>query len=424
MKNSLSIKSKFLLLLLLLINQISQAQSKLFLDSLFKQSLGKYQVILDNPKKFKVQVIYTQINRDSENKPSFKTYKFHSNSQYFYPASTVKLPVTLVGLIKLNELKDKGIDINTQMHTDSAFYCQKKIIRDTTCPGGMPTIGNYIKKMWLASDNASCARVYEFIGCDYLHKKLEAIGFDKVRINNRLDGACPGDTAKITPPVYFVNNAKDTLYKQSLTFSSYNKPHPIEKSLAGRYHRDGNGKKRPGPKDFSKHNYFALADLNEMMKRLVFSPYLKPTEQLPIANEDRLFVLKHAAMMPKESDFEIYHTKDYYDTYKKYHVYASAVATVKDDSIRVFNIVGRAYGFLIDCAYIVDFKNNIEYMLTASIFVNQRGDIGGGRYEYEVLGLPFLKDMSLSIYDYEKKRVKKHQPDLKEFNFFDYKLIK
>lgn len=414
----------WLLALVLVANYISTAQSKSFLDSLLRKNLSKYSVLLDNPGKYKLQVIYTQINRDAENKPSFKTFKYQVNSRYFYPASTVKLPVTIAGLIKLNELKSKGIDLNTPMYTDSAFYCQKKITIDTTCQGNKPTLGSYIQKMWLVSDNASCARTYEFVGCDYLHKQLETNGFEKVRINNRLDGSCPGDTAKITPPVYFVNALKDTIYKQELTFSAYRKPHPIEKSFAGRYHRDARGKKRPGPKDFSKHNYLAISDLHEMMKRLVFQPHLKSDEQFPIKEEDRLMVLKHSAMLPRESEFKQYHTKDYYDSYKKYFIYGSSVATIKDDSIRIFNIVGRAYGFLIDCAYVVDFKNHIEYLLTASVFVNQRGDIGGGKYEYEALGLPFLKDVSLCLYDYEKRRTKKHQPDLKEFNFFDYKQIK
>lgn len=398
----------------------SKSQSEFSLDSLLKQNLPRYAQILGNPSKYKLQVIYTQINRNETNVPSFKTYKVHPNTKYFYPASTVKLPVTLVGLMKLKELKSKGINLNTPMFTDSAYFCQKKITKDTTSATGYPNLATYIKKMWLVSDNASCARVYEFIGCDYLHKKLETIGFDKVRISNRLDGACPGDTSKITPPVCFLNSTNDTLYKQGLTFSAYNEPHPIEKSLAGIYHRDTNGKKRSGPKNFSKHNYFALADLNEMMKRLVFNPYLKENEQLAIDNQDRLFVLKHAAMLPRESEFTMYHTKDYYDSYKKYFVYGSAAATIKDDSIRVFNIVGRAYGFLIDCAYIVDLKNDIEYLLTAAVFVNQRNDIGSGRYEYECLGLPFLRDLSLCVYKYERKREKKRRPDLKEFNYFNY----
>jgi hypothetical protein len=154
---------------------------------------------------------------------------------------------------------------------------------------------------------------------------------------------------------------------------------------------------------------------------LVFNPYLKPEEQLPINDNHRLFVLKESGKMPKESEYPKYDKKEYYDSYKKYFMYGSAVATIDSGSIRVFNIVGRAYGFLIDCAYIVDFKNHLEFMLTASVFVNERRDIGSGKYEYEALGLPFLRDLSIGIYNYEKKRVKTNQPDLKEFNFFDYK---
>ena len=414
-------KSLLALSLLFILSYNSISQTKFNFDSILKSNLVKYAAILENPNKYKLQIIYTQINRNTDNQPSFKTYKFHPNKTYFYPASTVKLPVTLVALMKLKELKEKGLDLDTPMLTDSAYFCQRKVFKDTTSLTGYPSLSTYIKKMWLVSDNWSCARVYEFIGCDYLHKQLETNGFKNVRINNRLDGACPGDTAKVTPPLYFLNTNKDTVYKQSLQFATYNKTHPIEKSLAGVKHRDANGKKRPGPKDFSKHNYLALADVHEMMRRLVFNPYLKPEEKLPIDNSDRVFVLKQAGMLPKESEFPKYDKKEYYDSYKKYFMYGSAVATIKGDSIRVFNIVGRAYGFLIDCAYIIDLKNNVEFMLSASVFVNERRDIGSGKYEYESLGLPFLKDLSLSVYNYEKKRLKTNQPDLKEFNFFDYK---
>lgn len=417
--NQNSSLAAYSLLLLVSINSISQ--NKFNFDSLIKSTLPKYAAILDNPNKFKLQIIYTQINRDADNKPAFKNFRVHPNKTYLYPASTIKLPITLVSLMKLNDLKEKGVTLDSPMLTDSAYFCQKKVYKDTTAPGHYPSLSLYIKKMWLVSDNWSCARVYEFIGCDYFHKQLEQNGFKNVRINNRLDGSCPGDTAKVTPPVYFLSASYDTIYKQGLSFSQYNKPHPIEKSLAGVTHRDANGKKRKGPKNFSKHNYFTLADAHELMRRLVFNPFLKTEEKLPIDNNDRLIVLKYAGMMPRESEFPKYDKKEYYDSYKKYFMYGSAVATITADSIRVFNIVGRAYGFLIDCAYIIDLKNSVEFMLSASVFVNERRDIGSGKYEYEALGLPFLRDLSLGIYNYEKKRDKKHIPDLKEFNYFDYK---
>src|SRR4051794_31650489 len=51
---------------------------------------------------FNVQIIYTQINRQANNEPVFKNYYFNVNPQkYFYPASTVKMPVALMALQRL-----------------------------------------------------------------------------------------------------------------------------------------------------------------------------------------------------------------------------------------------------------------------------------------------------------------------------------
>ena len=146
--------------------------------------------ILKNPSKYKLQIIYTQINRAQNNKPQFKDFKCRASKRYFYPASTVKLPVSLLALIKLEELNIKGLDKSTRMITDSVFFCQKKVSVDSTSQSFYPTLENYIKKMFLVSDNYSCARVYEFVGHDYAHKKLSELGYKNIRLFNRLDGQC------------------------------------------------------------------------------------------------------------------------------------------------------------------------------------------------------------------------------------------
>ena len=400
-----------LFLFAFLLSFSAQSQTSPFLDSLLKTTLTSYGNVLSQPTKYKLQVMYTQINRDENNEPAFKEFKFHPYKEYFYPASVVKLPVSLVALLKLQELKEKGIGLETSMITDSAYYCQRKISSDTSTAGDFPSVGNYIKKMLLVSDNAACARTYEFIGCDYLHKKLEDIGYQNIRITNRLDGSCLGDTAKITPPIYFLGEKNDTIYRQPLTFPDYKKTHPIDNSKVGKQYVGLDGKRNPGPKDFSSHNYLPLSDLHDMMRRIIFNNHLNGDNKLPLTDENWKFMVKQLGMMPKESDYPKYDKKTYYDSFKKYFLYGSAVATIKGDSIRVFNIVGRAYGFLIDCAYIVDFKNKVEFLLSSSIYVNERDVIGSGKYEYDQIGLPFLRDLSKTIYNYERKRVKKHTPD-------------
>ena len=84
-------------------------------------------------------------------------------------------------------------------------------------------------------------------------------------------------------------------------------------------------------------------------------------------------------------------------------------------SIRIFNKIGGAYGYLIDNAYIVDFDHGVEFMLSAVINTNRDGVYNDDKYDYKTIGYPFLKDLGQLIYQYELKRKREHTPDLDEF---------
>lgn len=85
-------------------------------------------------------------------------------------------------------------------------------------------------------------------------------------------------------------------------------------------------------------------------------------------------------------------------------------------NIRIFNKVGQAYGYLTDNAYIVDFKNGVEFLLSAVIYVNDNQIFNDDKYEYDEIGFPFLANLGKVIYEYELKRNKKFSPDLSKFN--------
>src|SRR5258708_28032007 len=90
-----------------MIPETDNSKTDSFLANLLKEYPQYFDSILKNKKAWNVQVIYTQINRDKNNVPSFKDYYFNVDaSKYFYPASTVKLPIALLALQKLNDLKD------------------------------------------------------------------------------------------------------------------------------------------------------------------------------------------------------------------------------------------------------------------------------------------------------------------------------
>jgi beta-lactamase class A len=168
-----------------------------FLEALMQQYPQYFDGILKNRNSQNVQIIYTQVNRHANGTPDLTPYYFNVNAdKYFYPASTVKLPIVLLALQKLNELKSKaspnggagqGIDINSTMITDTAYSGQSAVLNEPTAIDGRPTIAHYIKKILMVSDNDAYNRLYEFLGQEYINAELKKKGFKNVQILHRLN---------------------------------------------------------------------------------------------------------------------------------------------------------------------------------------------------------------------------------------------
>jgi hypothetical protein len=98
---------------------------------------------------------------------------------------------------------------------------------------------------------------------------------------------------------------------------------------------------------------------------------------------------------------------------------AARAMLIRASGYSIFNKEGDAYGFLSDIAYIVDFKNGVEFFLSANIYCNSDGIFNDDHYDYENVGKPFLKNLGRAIYQYELQRKKKFKPDLSKFRL-DY----
>jgi hypothetical protein len=100
----------------------------------------------------------------------------------------------------------------------------------------------------------------------------------------------------------------------------------------------------------------------------------------------------------------------------KFILYGGEKGTLPKN-IRIFNKVGDAYGHLIDVAYVADFKNNIEFFVSAAIYCNKDGILNDNQYDYDSVGFPFLKNIGRVLYDLELSRKKNIQPDLSPLIF-------
>lgn len=387
--------------------------ASIFLNELLKQYPDYFQSVLSNPEN-RVQIIYTQIDHRRNGRPRFTDHYFNvSDSSYFYPASTVKLPIAVLALQKLNELKIAGLDKNTMMITEADHSGQTEVYNDPTTPDGRPTIAHYIKKILLVSDNDAFNRLYEFLGQEYINNTLHKMGYNEAQIIHRLDISLSEDENRHTNPIKFFDTSGKIVYEKQAEQSKL--------QYAVRNTKMGQGFYRGGqlvnePFDFSKKNRLSLKTLHSIIRSIMFPEIAPAKQRFNLTKTDYDFLRKYMSMMPQESNFPFYDNENYWDTYVKFLFYGSEKGAAKE-GIRVFNKVGDAYGFLIDAAYFANFNNNIEFQLSAIIHCNSDGVFNDDKYDYDTIGLPFMKHLGQVIYEYELKRKRKVIPDLNRFRF-------
>jgi len=388
-------------------------EDNLILDILRSRESPVIDTVLADPEKYALQILYTQIDRDEDNEPSFTQYAYGVNpNNYFYPASTVKFPVALLALQKLKELGIEGLDKYTTMVTDSAFAGQERVEYDTTSESGRPSVGHYIKKIFVVSDNDAYNRLYEFLGQDYINNELHEKGFEDVKIVHRLAVFNNAEQNRNTNPVTFYDNAK-VLYQQDLVTSD-------QDWLMGNAIPMGQGYIRNDtlinePKDFGQNNFISVGNLQDMLKAVIFPESVPESQRFDLSEEDYQYIYQYMSQLPRETTFPNYAAdSSFYDSYSKFFLFGDTKEQLPDN-IRIFNKIGMAYGFLTDNAYIVDLERNVEFMLTAVIYTNENEIFNDGVYEYDEIGLPFLSELGRAIFEYEMARERALQPDLSKF---------
>ncbi len=376
--------------MLIMLAACSKKESPNFEERLYSNEFLKSVI---NDHKHEVQIIYTDITRDSLNSPTFTTYTFQPDSnKYFYPASTVKMPVAILALEKLNELNIDGLDKYTAMLTDSVFSGQSAVSVDSTSESGLPSIAHYIKKLFIVSDNDAYNRLYEFLGQDYINNKLREKGYTKTKIRHRLSIALSKEENLANNPIRFIQN--DTMI--------YSEPLRHDKGVSsGKDIFKGRGFIKNDslinePFDFSQKNFFPLHEQQRMLKAIFFPETLPEESQFNLTEDDYEFIKKCMSRLPGDSDYPNYDQEEYYDAYVKFLIYGNDKEPIPDH-IKIYNKIGQAYGYMTDNAYIVNNRTGKEVMLSATIHVNENEIYNDGVYEYDSIGYRFMKELGRGL---------------------------
>jgi hypothetical protein len=385
-------------------------------EQLMLSKPAEFSDILRNRDSLMVQVIYTQIDRNRNNRPTFTNYYFNIDpAQYYYPASTVKLPTALLALEKINRMEKKGLKTNSSMVTESATAYQSPVYNDPTSQDGRPTIDNYIKKIFLVSDNDAFNRLYEFLGQEQINEQLHKKGYAQTDILHRLSIFLPEEENRKTNPILFLDDSAQVIYSQPMKYTG--RTYPTRNDSLGKAYYS-RGELINQPMNFSAKNRLPLQELHSMMRTVMFPASVKKKHRFKLTADQYRFVWQYLSQYPSEGSYPPYDSTAYWDAYGKFLYWGGEKGDLPRN-FRSFSKEGDAYGFLIDAAYIVDFDKNIEFLLSAVIYCNKDGILNDDQYDYNTVGLPFMKHLGRLIYEHESKRQRTRQPDLSTFRL-DY----
>ncbi len=291
------------------------------------------------------------------------------SSEYFYPASTVKLPVALLAAERISG--DSLIGLDT-----------KYTIGDAT---QVHTVANDIELIFAISDNEAFNRLYDWLGRDWINQRLFELGYRETQIIHRL--AVADASRPERPALRFYSPETD----QPILFHGSDAKKPESLKLVGRLkgiaHID-NGQQLEQGFNFSNKNSFALGDQHLMLQRLYLGiPDFALSE--PAAD----FIKTAMANVPRDIGIE---DPEYYDSYVKFFVFGDQHEPI-DSPVKIHNKVGYAYGTLTDNAYIVDQENGVAFFLSATLLVNENGVFNDDNYEYDEVGIPFLAELGRQL---------------------------
>ncbi|MEH6759878.1 MAG: serine hydrolase [Maribacter arcticus] len=362
-----------------LISCSSKEQNLNFLETALSSKNPKIKRVMDSIENYQVQIRYTQIDRRNDS-VIFTDYDFQVNdSNYFYPASTVKFPTAVLALERLNTTDT--LSMNTK------YYVEGDTIEST--------FKLDVSEIFAVSDNLANNRLVELLGFEEINNSLRKKGITPVRIAHRLGQH--SDDLRTKPLIVYLNDSSTGITKSILNKT------PLELNLLNV--TKGSGYYQDDiliiePFDFSSKNYFPISSQHNLIKRVIFPQNFDISERFNLSDEQHKYLLSTMHTVPRKAGYD---QNSYYDGYCKFFIYGDTKENIPEH-LEIYNKVGFAYGTLTDCAYIKDTKKKIDFLLTATILVNKDGIFNDDAYEYDEIGIPFLAQLGREIYQQELKR--------------------
>ena len=359
------------------------------IKSAFKKDEFLKKIVKDKDK-YELQIAFTEISRNKDGEPIFKDFEFQvDENKYFYPASTTKLPIVVLALDKINELRSSGIDITLKSKIlISSNHSKKNEIQLDT----ITSFQNLIADVFLVSDNYSSNILIDFIGYNYFNTKMSQAGLKNTYLNHKFN---PDPYGNIDWLIQTVDKQLISSNQEQIIVTANQNISGLKKGE----NKFQDGSIVSGSLDFSQKNRHSIRDMHNLLKRIIFPSKLDKENAFNLNVEDYDFLRYWMSRYTYEDLGDKFRNdKKYFDSYNKFFIHGSDTV-VNNRNIRVYNKLGQAYGTSVDNAYIRNYQDDIEFVLTATIYTNKNKTINDNVYEYDETAIPFLAKLSQSLYN-------------------------
>jgi Beta-lactamase enzyme family len=358
--------------------------------------------VLAAPEQYRFQVLYGEIVTKN-GKPALERRSYRADAEYFFPASSMKMPIALAAYDRLAALRSSGKphltpDATLRIHPVSG--------------NGEPvvtTLARETRRALIVSDNFSANRLLALVGHRELHKTLWGLGLGSARVHTGFATGAELDPAEVSPDIDVVLS-DGAVERLAARRSTLDLPATDATGLDIGTAKIVDGRRVDGPLSFADKNAMKLRELQDTLVHIM-RPDLLPSIATKSAGkphpanarggnpatdtasrEDLELLRQTLGTLPSESGIAGYDRNIVADY--QLSPFLRGIERVRPRGrFQIYSKVGQAYGFLIHNAYVIDKDTGRAFFLIASIFSDPDGTMNDDRYGYDTISFPALADV-------------------------------
>ena len=336
--------------------------------------------ILKNESEFQIQFLFIPIKNIQ--KEWNQSIEFGTN-KYFYPASMVKLP-TAIAAYEMFHANNLNTTIPLAIHT----FCGVEKSHNNV------SLDSLIYRALVLSDDNAFNALIAIVGREKVNDLFNRLQFSKAQMFHSFAHCTGFELNKSASFDILQKEGKSNSVKGEIEKKA---PLPLDANFAkaGKYFYNKEGKLVQEARTFSKNNYLTL----RQMADLILWVNKEDTTKLKLSKSQFQFLQKSLSDLPKQMVLSREEAKFKNGFLTNYFFYGSNPKAKEIEGLKITNMVGLSHGFLSEIALVEDEKTNSSYIIGAVIYTNKKGIVGDGIYEYEKVGLPYLKELSLLIHE-------------------------